>query len=172
MLFPYMDDVGPNQLESIGFLALSDAAWATRQDGPSHGGHFVLLAHHKAFKDQPTTYAILDWKSCKLPRVVRSSLSAETQAAAEAADAFEHVKVYWDLILDPHEHRLDDKLRTNLQPAMVVDAKPLYDSLKKEALVQGAACNRTAVEQLVLKHVPKETHSIVRWVSSERQLSD
>ena len=55
----------------------------------------------EAFSDKVITYSILDWKSFKLTRVARSSLSAETQAAAGAMDMLEFVKVFWNLVEDP-----------------------------------------------------------------------
>ena len=76
----------------LGFLALSDAAWATRVDGSSQGGYLVLLVPPEAFNDKKTDYAVLDWRSFKLNRVSRSSMNAESQAAAEAADALEYIK--------------------------------------------------------------------------------
>ena len=73
----------------LGFLALSDAAWATRPDGSSQGGMMVLLIPKVASEDKAAEYAILDWRSWKLTRVARSGLNAETQAEAEAADSLE-----------------------------------------------------------------------------------
>ena len=65
-----------------------------------------------------------------------------------------------------------DKLRVQRSSALVVDAKSLYDSVRKETPIQGATDKRAAIEQLVLKEQLKETNSTLRWVSSERQLAD
>ena len=126
----------------------------------------------EAFSDKVITYSILDWKSFKLTRVARSSLSAETQAAAGAMDMLEFVKVFWNLVEEPETHVMADKLRVQRSSALVVDAKSLYDSVRKETPIQGATDKRAAIEQLVLKEQLKETNSTLRWVSSERQLAD
>lgn len=55
-------------------------------------------------------YHMVDWRSCKLPRVARSSLSAEAQAASGASDAAEYLS------------------RCVLKPTLVTDAKALYDA--------------------------------------------
>ena len=55
---------------------------------------------------------------------------------------------------------------------MVIDAKALYDTYHKETTVLGTACKRTAIELLVLKQTLWETDSVMRWVSSERQVAD
>ena len=50
---------------------------------------------------RPMPLTIADWASRKLTRVCRSSLSAESQAAANAVDQLEWVKVYIAFLLDP-----------------------------------------------------------------------
>ena len=95
MKFPNLKKEGVTSWKETGMMALSDAAWATRPDGTSQGGYLVTLAPRSAFKDQIFPYAILDWKSHKLTRVSRSSLNAETQAAASAADALDFSKTFW-----------------------------------------------------------------------------
>ena len=63
-------------------------------------------------------------------------------------------------------------LRTSRPSSLVVDAKSLYDSLKKEAPVQGSSDRRTAIEQIGLKQSLISVGASVRWVSSERQMAD
>ncbi len=75
----------------LGFLSLSDAAWATGPDSSSPGGMMVLLVSNVAFDDKAAEYVVLGWRSWRLTRVARSSLNAETQAATEAADSLEYV---------------------------------------------------------------------------------
>ena len=76
---------------NYGLLALSDAAWGTREDGSSQGGYLILAVPPKMFDGESAEYAFLDWKSWKLDRVSRSSLNAETQAAAPAVDVLSFV---------------------------------------------------------------------------------
>ena len=108
----------------------------------------------------------------KLHRVAKSSLCAETQVAADAADALEFVKTFWSMLDKPDISPLDISLRTKHPSALVVDAKALYDAIHKEAPLQGAANKRTGIELLVLRQTLANTCSIVRWVSSERQIAD
>jgi len=157
----------------LGFLALSDAAWAARPDGSSQGGMMVLILLKTAFDDKSVEYAMLDWRSWKLARVARSSLNnAETQAAAEAADALEYVKTFWNLLHQPDQHVMASSLRTACPSALAIDAKSMYDAVKKDTAIQSASCKRTAVELVVLKQTLRQTGSVLRWVSSERQMAD
>ncbi len=75
---------------------MSDAAWPTGPDCSSQGGYCAILPQQTAFSDKEVEYAVLDWHSDKLARVARSRLNAEKQAAADAADALEYMKVFWN----------------------------------------------------------------------------
>ena len=48
---------------------------------------------------------------------------------------------------------------------LTMDAKSLFDSVKKEPATHSVACKRTAVELQVLRH----TGTVLQWESSERQ---
>jgi hypothetical protein len=175
LTFPSLRNYGVKTWDDVGLLALSDAAWGTRPDGSSQGGYLILLVPTIAFQDQMTSYAILDWRSMKLPRVARSSLSAETQAAATAADSLEMVKTFMALMRHPRTSGpklLEPALRQTIPSALVVDAKSLYDAYHKESTIQASTCKRTAIEMLVLKQTLQLTSTVLRWVSSERQLAD
>ena len=76
--------------EDIVFLAYSDAAFASPADLSSQGGYMVCLTlTHRAILDGGiSSYHLLDWRSFRLPRVARSTLAAEGQAAAEPADRY------------------------------------------------------------------------------------
>ncbi len=49
--FPSFEGVAQTW-DDVGVLALSDAAWATRPDGSSQGGSFVMLTPRTAFSDK------------------------------------------------------------------------------------------------------------------------
>merc|ERR1711873_105118 len=107
-----------------------------------------------------------------LDRVSRSSLNAETQAAATAVDVLEFCHSFINLMHNPDLALKSAASQTPRTSALVVDAKSLYDSLKKEALVQGSSDRRTAIEQIGLKQSLASVNAKVRWVSSERQMAD
>lgn len=116
----------------------------------------------------------MDWRSWKLARVARSSLSAESQAASESADALLFTCLFWNLVFHPHLP-LEESSSAQLQhrPAQVIDAKALYDLLTKDEIQASiGADKRTAVETLVAQDKLKVCQSHIRWVSSERQYAD
>ena len=161
-------------VNDITFLVFSDATYASRDDLSSQGGYLLCMVHHDVINGKEDNYNVLDWRSWKLARVARSSLSAESQAASESADALLFTCLFWNLIFHPHLP-LEDSSSAQLRhrPAHVIDAKALYDLLTKDEIQASiGADKRTAVETLVAQDKLKVCQSHVRWVSSERQYAD
>ena len=84
-------------------------------------------------------YNLIDWRSWKLPRIARSSLSAESQACSECADSLLFACSFWKLFWLP-ELYVDNLSTPTLPhpPSLVIDAKALYDLLIKDEIQ--AAC--------------------------------
>ncbi|CAE7928185.1 GIP [Symbiodinium necroappetens] len=156
-------------------VAYSDASFACRADLSSQGGCLVTLCHKDAMqKGTACAYHVLDWRSFRLPRVARSTLSAEGQAAAEAADALYFTSLFLKAFFEPGlDLASPTAARLEHPSALVVDAKALYNLLVKDELQTAlGAEKRTAVEVLVTKQKLREAGATPRWVSSERQLAD
>ena len=156
------------------FLTYCDAAFASRPDNTSQGGYLVLLVHHTVTDGQEGSYNLVDWRSWKLPRVARSSLSAESQAASEAADAMLYCSTFWQLLWTPLMPLDDFSIcRPDHPTALVTDAKGLYDLLVKQELQPSSGADkRTAIEVLVAQDKLLCTGAKVKWVSSELQFAD
>ena len=57
----------------------TDAAVANRPDMSSTGAYVIGLCHRSILDGVRSPVNVISWKSSKLPRVARSSLSAEVQ---------------------------------------------------------------------------------------------
>ena len=80
--------------EQLRFGVYCDASWSVRPDGSSQGGYLIFIATASELdSERPFPLTTIDWQSRKLPRMCRSSLSAEAQSAAGAVDETEWVKV-------------------------------------------------------------------------------
>ena len=80
------------------------------------------------------TTTMVDWKSYKFKRVVRSSLAGETQAYVETLDMLEFTKVFHALFLDPWKSLSDVESifeKQQKSPA-IADAKSLYDAVNPQ----------------------------------------
>ena len=155
-------------------MIYSDAAFASRQDLSSQGGYLLMMVHKDVTKGAEGHYNLVDWRSWKLPRVARSSLSAEAQAASEAADTLLYTCIFWRLIWLPHlELGAMTTAKLLHRPCLIVDAKALYDLLTRlEAHSPGGADKRTAIEVLVTQDKLRCANAEILWVSSELQYSD
>ena len=160
--------------QDLTFLTYCDAAFASRQDLSSQGGYLVLMVHKDVIDGKEGNYQLLDWRSWKLPRVARSGLAAESQAASEAADAMLYASTFWKLIWSPYL-ALEDPSTPMLKhsPCLVTDAKALYDLLIKQDLQSGGGADkRTTIEVLVTKDKLKCAGAKTKWLSSEIQYAD
>ena len=151
-----------------------DAALGVRHDQASQRGFVILLTNKSAFEGVETPYHVLEWRSFKLPRIARSSLSAEAQSAATAVDSTEFVVRFRHMIFNPQES-LKDTLQVKnptLSPTFITDAKALYDSYHRDAINHGATDKRTNLELRVIREQVEGINGVLKWISSERQFGD
>ena len=74
--------VSPIPLDYLTFVGFGDCAWGVHRDGSSQGGSLIIAADKRILDGFEATTTMVDWKSYKCKRVVRSSLAGETQACA------------------------------------------------------------------------------------------
>ena len=170
-------DVGltysPLDLGDVRIVTAFDASFGCRPDGSSQGGFVVMLAPRKILETEEGDYHILDWRSLKLPRIARSSLAAEAQAAACASDATEFACRYFEHLKSPTVPLRDLlKMKSSLEPVLITDAKALFDSYHRESIVSSVTDRRISLEIRVVKEQMVSLGGTLRWVSSERQLAD
>ena len=159
-------------LDDLCLLCFSDAAFNVRSDGSSQGGYIVVLTSQKALSGQQVPYNVLSWRSFKLIRVCRSSLSAESQACSTALDELMMVRSMLAMMLNPQLDPMAEATAAECgKSAIIIDAKALYDSLKKDG-IGSSADKRAGIEILCIKEEIKRLKTELRWVSSERMLAD
>ena len=72
-------------LGDLCLVCFSDAAYGARHDGASQGGYIIVVTSRKILSGEAVRYNIVGWRSYKLTRVCRSSLSA-AQGCSTALD--------------------------------------------------------------------------------------
>ena len=159
-----------NQLRLV---CMFDAAFGVRRDASSQGGHLIVLVSQETFNGEEKPYHLIDWKSSKLPRIARSSLGAESQAAGQAVDAVDFCPRFWEHLLKPDlglRYLLEEP--STLKPVMITDAKALYDSYHREGIGGNVTDKRTGLEIRVTKERLQGLDGSFKWISSERQYAD
>ena len=158
--------------EEMCFICYSDAAFGVRSDGASQGGFIMVMTSIKALTGESVPYNVVGWRSFKLNRVCRSSLSAESQACSGALDELVMIKTLTSLMFDStSDPRADATAASCGRSAVVIDAKGLYDALKKDGIGSGAD-KRASIDILCTKEEISRLACDLRWVSSERMLAD
>ena len=159
-------------LEQLRFGVYTDASWSVRPDGSSQGGYLIFVATASAAElesEKPFPLTILDW----LPRMCRSSLSAEAQASAGAVDEVEWIKVFAAAMVQPYiEIEKDDTLRLFGETPLITDAKSLFDTAKSVSSGLRLAEKRTAIEVAIVRERMEAMAGYCKWVNSAQQLAD
>ena len=130
------------------------AAGVCVQMGSSQGGSLIIAANKRILDGFEATTTMVDWKSYKCKRVVRSSLAGETQAYAEALDMLEFTKVFYALFLDPWKTPSDVEsfFEKQHKSPVITDAKSLSDALERsESSTRNLIERRTAMELTAIR---------------------
>ena len=154
-------------------VAWSDAAWANRPDGGSTGGLFVGMAPASIKNGSRTSVTMISHGSGKLPRVARSSLSAEVQNLTRTEDEVFMVRMLWAELTNKATGLGDmlDGIRA-VPATIVIDAKSIYDCLVKRTGMHTLKEKRTALELMAYAQCILEVGIDTRWCHSEANLAD
>ena len=166
--------LGP--LQELSFICWTDAAVGNRPDMSSTGGYLVGLVHSDMMKGSRGPVNPISWKSGRLPRVARSSLSAEIQSLSEGEQELMFCRAEWaelcggtlDLLHPEH-------ITCKIPAALVVDAKSVYDAVQKGDTASSAFSMKEKYAALELMAVTKNMRrqlTNLLWVSSEAELAD
>lgn len=151
MYFPGLGDSSKYKL-----VVYSDASYANLPDGVSSAGGFVIFLVGECGKCCP-----LYWEAKKIRRVVKSTLAAETLAAAEAVDMAYYLGNMLSQILYDEERKFPVEL--------YVDNHSLYDNVYS---VKNVSEKRLRVDIAALKEMVQNGELKVFWVESKAQLAD
>ena len=171
-----INQLGVQDPSQVCFVAWSDAALANRVDLGSTGGYVIAATTAEIFDGHRAPVSLISWRSGKLARKARSSLSAEAQALSEADQELMFVRFAWSELCG---HQIDprnaDPAIASVRGAVVIDAKSLYDILLKRDLNSAAAGLKdkySSLEVLCLLESLERLKTEVRWVHSHAQLAD
>ena len=161
-----------DRLDDVCFLCYSDAAFGVRSDHSSQGGYIIVATSQDVLKGGFKPYNVVSWRSFKLTRVCRSSLAAEAQACAAAADELMMVKTMLSMMVDPSQDPRHPQTAAWMgKSALIVDARALYDAVKKKGFTSQHD-KRSAIEIMCIQQELDRLQCDLRWVSSERMLAD
>ena len=151
MYFP-----GLNDLNNCKLVVFSDASHANLPNGVSSAGGFIIF-----LADDKGNVCPLYWESRKIRRVVKSTLAAETLAAADAIDNAYYLGQILSQVL------FDNKKEIHIE--LYVDNKSLHDNVFS---VKNVAEKRLRIDIAAIKELVTEEKLNVNWVETKCQLAD
>ena len=145
-------------------IAFGDASWANAAGGRFQMGYMVFLAGNDIEKGAGRA-SLLDWRSCRTKRVVRSTIAAEACAADAAVDHGYFLAVSLAEVLTGEAIGHGG---TSLRLRLATDCRSLYDALIRE--------NPTLEEKRILidvRAIQAQIHKVfVHWVPTDAQPAD
>lgn len=160
----------------VNFVMWSDAAVGNRRDYSSSGGYFLAAAEPKLLEGRPSQLNAISWKAGKLPRVARSSLSAEIQAFSIAEEELMFTRLQW---IEMNGIKLPERDKASVlhhaPGAIVTDARSLYDVIQKGPLNTsgyGLKEKYSVLDMMSVFQRLQKGRTTTRWVHSDAQLAD
>ena len=136
-------------------ICFSDASFANLPGSCSQGGYIIFL------KGKNGNHAPLAWKSKKIKRVVKSTLSAETMALL---DGVENCFLLKTMLQEMHDENLP------LPITAFVDSKSLKDAIYSSKTLED---KRLKIDICVLRdYLNNKELNDVCWVDTSQQLAD
>ena len=142
----------PLKLDKLKLVVFSDASYGNLRNGGSQGGFIIFLS-------DGVLSVPISWSSCRLKRVARSTLCAETLAAVEALDsAYLIEKLCCELFCN-----------SKINVEMYTDNRSLYDAIHTTNLMVD---KRLRVDIASLREMFENEEVSFHWLSSKHQIAD
>ena len=163
-------------LKDVVFVAWSDAAVGNRRDLSSSGGYVIAACDAKILNGQSSQLNLISWKSGKLPRVARSSLSAEIQAFSITEEELMFVRLQWLEMIGCDIPLRDPASIVKQSPGVLVtDARSLFNVIQKgPASTSGFGLKEkySALDMMSVFQRLAKCGTMTKWVHSDAQLAD
>lgn len=162
----------PIQPDRLTFVAFGDASFASSRNLNSHQGALICATDDRLLMNTEAPLSPLTWSSKKIPRVVRSTLSAEAYAMSKAVDMLGWMRALWGTVhVAGFQWQHPETSGSQLNKAIIItDCKSVYDLVTRLAM---PSCEefRTTLEILLIKQRCGENIAF-RWVPTTLQAAD
>ena len=169
-------NLGIQRAEDIEFACWTDAAVGNRPDMSSTGGYMVAMVHSAFLNGQKGVANPISWKSGKLGRVAKSSLSAEIQALGDGEQELMYIRAEWAELTGYELNLRQPELATSKIPgAVIIDAKSVYDAFYKGEGASSAFSMKekyAALDLMAITENLRKQNTPLLWVASDAQLAD
>jgi hypothetical protein len=158
--------INPLSLDSLIVVAYRDSSWANAPNLKTQHGFLVCWTTEEAI-DGTAAASIVDWKSGRTQRVVRSTLAG----GAVAIDASTDHAVYCSKFMGEILINAAAKEPSTVLPIYVcTDAKSLFDVVQQQT--PSLSEKRTIIDVAAIKQSIGESSGKLCWVPTAEQLAD
>ena len=155
--------VNPLDLKDLVFIAYGDSGWANAPGNKSQGG-LVTLATSKRCLEEPCKASLLEWKSYRHQRILRSTLAAEAASLDRAFDVGNFMAcVFSEMTFGNYRATFATPM---YEVIPVTDARSLWDAIHR--LSTTFAEKRVEIDVAALR----QSCRALRWVPTEQQKAD
>ncbi|CAE7353272.1 GIP [Symbiodinium sp. CCMP2592] len=151
-------------LESLIFVAYGDSGFANAPNNKSQGG-LVIVATDRCALREPCEASLLEWKSYRHQRVLRSTLAAEASALDRSHDHARFMAmVFSEMVYGDYIATVNERAKHEVVP--VTDARSLWDAVHR--LSTSFTEKRVEIDVAALR----QTCQGLRWVPTEQMHAD
>ena len=156
------------------FVSFADASWANKKDFGSQCGYLCVGTERSLLDGSAAFCCSISWQSRRCPRVARSSGSAETQAATQAQEGTEFIRLLWlEIVQGGYYDTIIGQEISKVGGCLIIDAKGVFDAIHRiGSAAHSMQEKRLAVEGLALREAIGRTRTLLRWCHSEANVAD
>lgn len=171
--------------DQLGICFHSDAGFANAKAHATQAGYILAFVDDKLKNNEPAKWSPFSWKSYRLPRVVCSTLGAESQSFSTASALAEWMSLMvseakhgsFDLrdyvgVSNPSGTSKIHKPKVEAILTGVTDCKSLYDSLTSMSSAVKCDDKRVAIDLAILRQCISRTGLEVRWCPTQLMIAD
>ena len=124
----------PIKPDAVRFCLFSDASFSTSAVERPVARCFIVTTNQRLGENVEAPVTTFGWSSKRIPRVVRSTFSAEAVALSNSLDRLSWTRLLWHYLLSPSlDWRKPDLTLPRLPPALAVtDCKSVFDISSKK----------------------------------------
>ena len=150
--------------ESLVFVAYGDSGFANAPNNKSQGGLVIVATDRRALRE-PCEASLLEWKSYRHQRVLRSTLAAEASALDRSHDHARFMAmVFSEMAYGDYVATENERAKHEVVP--VTDARSLWDAVHR--LSTNFTEKRVEIDVAALR----QSCQGLRWVPTEQMHAD
>ena len=157
-------------LSDVALITVMDASFANEPGRKSQAG-FISLMTTESIKRGAADCNVTEFQSSTIPRVVRSTMAAESASPSTALDRHLYLRLLMECLIYG-EPNLEENWRHKLRipGTLITDSKSLYDHLTKTGSIPTE--RQTLIDLLVARDLHENETVAIKWLPNRHMIAD